>query len=51
MPASTGPVMRIVLAIQGITDSGSRVLLWSPITPQTDIPFGTACWRMRPVFR
>ena len=39
--AAEGPVMRIVLAIQGIADSGSRTLLWSPITPQTDIPFAT----------
>ena len=37
--AAAGPVMRIVLAIQGITDCGSRALLWSPITPETDIPF------------
>ena len=37
--AIDGPVTRIVLAIQGITDSGSRILLWSPITPETDIPF------------
>ncbi|MBX3579690.1 MAG: ROK family protein [Rhizobiaceae bacterium] len=32
-------VMRIVLAIQGITDSGARTLLWSPIMPHTDIGF------------
>src|SRR6185369_5357667 len=38
--ASAGPVMRIVLAIQGITDAESRTLLWSPITAETDIPFG-----------
>jgi predicted NBD/HSP70 family sugar kinase len=37
--AKSGPVMRIVLAIQGITDSASRRLLWSPITPESDIPF------------
>ena len=37
-PSSAGPVMRIVFAIQGITDSTSRVMLWSPITPHTDIP-------------
>lgn len=34
-----GPVLRIALAVQGITDSGSRKLLWSPITPHDDIPF------------
>jgi predicted NBD/HSP70 family sugar kinase len=38
--ASAGPVMRIVLAIQGITDAASRTLMWSPITPESDIPFG-----------
>lgn len=32
-------IARIALAIQGITDSASRSLLWSPITPHTDIPF------------
>ena len=37
--AAEAPVMRIVLAVQGITDSGSRTLLWSPITPETNIPF------------
>lgn len=37
--ANAGPVLRIVLAIQGITDSASRRLLWSPITPQSDVPF------------
>jgi predicted NBD/HSP70 family sugar kinase len=37
---SAGPVMRTVLAIQGITDAESRTMLWSPITPESDIPFG-----------
>ncbi|PWK64931.1 ROK family protein [Aminobacter sp. AP02] len=36
---SNGPVLRIALAVQGITDSGSRKLLWSPITSHDDIPF------------
>lgn len=36
-----GPVLRIALAVQGITDSGSRKLLWSPITPHSDIPFAS----------
>ena len=31
--------LRIVLAIQGITDADARVMLWSPITPHRDIPF------------
>ncbi len=33
------PVRRIALAIQGITDSHARTMLWSPITPHTDIAF------------
>lgn len=33
------PIMRIVLAVQGITDSNERKLLWSPITPHADIDF------------
>lgn len=36
--ASSKP-LRIVLAIQGITDAAARVMLWSPITPHKDIPF------------
>lgn len=36
---SKGAVLRIAVAIQGVTDSGSRTLLWSPITPHDDIPF------------
>lgn len=32
--------LRIALAIQGITDAASTTLLWSPITPHSDIPFG-----------
>ena len=39
LETSNGPVLRIALAVQGITDSGSRKLLWSPITPHDDIPF------------
>jgi predicted NBD/HSP70 family sugar kinase len=31
--------LRIVFAIQGITDSRARTMLWSPITPHSDIPF------------
>lgn len=33
------PVLRVVMAVQGVTDKGSRGLLWSPITPHTAIPF------------
>lgn len=32
-------VLRIALAIQGITDSHARAMLWSPITPHADIAF------------
>ncbi|HEY4193107.1 MAG TPA: sugar kinase, partial [Mesorhizobium sp.] len=34
-----GKVARIVLAVQGTTDAAARTVLWSPITPQTDIAF------------
>lgn len=37
--AGTRPVLRVVLAVQGVTDRQARGLLWSPITPHTDIPF------------
>ena len=30
--------LRIVLAIQGISDAAARTMLWSPITPHRDIP-------------
>jgi len=32
-------VMRIGMAVQGITDSASRMMLWSPITAHTHIEF------------
>lgn len=32
-------VLRISFAVQGTTDAESRVMMWSPITPHTDIPF------------
>lgn len=32
-------IARIALAIQGITDTRARAMLWSPITPHTDIAF------------
>ncbi|MCX7303827.1 MAG: ROK family transcriptional regulator [Hyphomicrobiales bacterium] len=31
--------LRIVLAVQGISDAAARVMLWSPITPHRDIAF------------
>lgn len=33
-------VLRIGMAVQGVTDSASRMLQWSPITPHTHIEFG-----------
>src|SRR5690606_20669213 len=41
----TPPVQRLTLAVQGITDSRARNLLWSPITPHSDIPFADALER------
>ncbi len=42
-PALAGRrVRRIALAVQGITDSQARTMLWSPITPHTDIAFADA---------
>jgi predicted NBD/HSP70 family sugar kinase len=38
-PAGHRKPLRIVLAMQGITDAAARVMLWSPITPHRDIPF------------
>ncbi|MER9688194.1 ROK family protein [Mesorhizobium sp. M0139] len=32
-------IARIAMGIQGITDSQARAMLWSPITPLTDIAF------------
>lgn len=39
------PVMRICFAVQGITDSRARNLLWSPITMHRDVPFADALER------
>ncbi len=42
-PALSGRrVLRIALAVQGITDSHARTMLWSPITPHTDIALADA---------
>ena len=35
-------VLRMTLAVQGITDSEARRLMWSPITPHSDLPFADA---------
>jgi len=37
--AAGGRVLRIGMAVQGITDAASRMMLWSPITPHTHIEF------------
>lgn len=36
------PVLRMVVAVQGITDSAERRLLWSPITPADDVALAEA---------
>ena len=38
-------VLRIACAVQGITDSAGRELLWSPITPHRNLPLGSALER------
>ncbi|MEW9805773.1 ROK family protein [Mesorhizobium sp. ZMM04-5] len=38
-PSAQPRPLRVVLAIQGITDAAARVMLWSPITPHRDVPF------------
>jgi predicted NBD/HSP70 family sugar kinase len=35
-----GELMRMTMAVQGITDSEARVMAWSPITPHVAVPFG-----------
>ncbi|WP_309085099.1 ROK family transcriptional regulator [Chelativorans sp.] len=35
-----GRVMHIACAMQGIADSAERLLLWSPITPHSNLPIG-----------
>lgn len=39
LPTKRGRPLRIVLAIQGITDAAARAMLWSPITPHEDMAF------------
>lgn len=36
-----GPIKRITLSVQGITDSNARMMMWSPITPHSDIAFAS----------
>lgn len=37
-PAEARWLMEIAVGIQGVTDANGRLLLWSPITPVTDLP-------------
>lgn len=39
-PASAGPLMHISMGVQGVTDAASLTMLWSPITPDSNIAFG-----------
>ncbi|MBE7184791.1 MAG: ROK family protein [Methylobacterium mesophilicum] len=36
---AAGPVLRVVLAVQGITDRAGREMVWTPITPWTGLGF------------
>jgi predicted NBD/HSP70 family sugar kinase len=36
---TTRGLARIAMAVQGITDTDARTMLWSPITPETNIAF------------
>lgn len=38
-------VLRIALAVQGVADARAGSLLWSPITPHTDVPLADALER------
>ncbi|WP_027230641.1 ROK family transcriptional regulator [Phyllobacterium sp. UNC302MFCol5.2] len=39
-PSVTGPLMHISMGVQGVTDATGATMLWSPITPDTNIAFG-----------
>lgn len=40
--AANRPVLRIAIAVQGVTDSGARMMLWSPITPHRELALADA---------
>ncbi|MCT8997982.1 ROK family transcriptional regulator [Chelativorans intermedius] len=40
--AGRGNFLRIAVAVQGITDAAGSRMLWSPITPHSDLDFGGA---------
>lgn len=39
-PSNSGPLMHISMGVQGVTDAASLTMLWSPITPDSNISFG-----------
>ncbi|MGH6860178.1 MAG: ROK family protein, partial [Phyllobacterium sp.] len=39
-PPETGPLLHISMGVQGVTDASSETMLWSPITPDSNIAFG-----------
>ncbi len=39
-PATAGRLMHISMGVQGVTDAASATMLWSPITPDSNISFG-----------
>ncbi len=41
-PKNAGPLLHISMGVQGVTDAASSAMLWSPITPDTNIAFGNA---------
>jgi predicted NBD/HSP70 family sugar kinase len=40
-PARAGRLMHISMGVQGVTDAASATMLWSPITPDSNISFGS----------
>ena len=41
-PSNAGRLMHISMGVQGVTDAASATMLWSPITPDSNIAFGEA---------
>ncbi|EJN00561.1 ROK family transcriptional regulator [Phyllobacterium sp. YR531] len=41
-PTRAGPLLHISMGVQGVTDAASSTMLWSPITPDSNIAFGQA---------
>ncbi len=42
LPHKAGRLMHISMGVQGVTDSAGGTMLWSPITPDSNIAFGDA---------